>query len=93
MKMICTQCGRIVGVSPKIFKARVEKYGDEETLLKTYVCRQCKGGAPGQPGLIKRQLEALGWDEDKLKQLREKSGVLELPAPVRKPRVKKVEAD
>jgi len=91
MKMICTSCGRIVGVSPKIFKARVDKYGDEETLLKTYVCRQCKGGTPGQPGLIKKQLEILGWDEDKLKQLREKSGVADMPKPERRVRVKKVE--
>jgi hypothetical protein len=81
--MLCTKCGRVVSVSPKVYAARVEKYDGEENLLKTYVCRTCRGvGAPA--GIIKKQLEILGMTEEQLKALQKKEGTV----PVK---VKKVE--
>ena len=41
-KINCTKCGKRFGVRRDIYENRIKLAGNEENLLKTYICRNCK---------------------------------------------------
>lgn len=57
MKMLCTKCGKKIGVRKQVYEKRIEKYGSEEKLLESYVCRNCRGFATNQ--ILQKQLAVL----------------------------------
>lgn len=38
----CSMCGDIKAVRRDVYKKRIERYGTEKQLLKTYKCRKCR---------------------------------------------------
>ncbi len=41
-KLTCIVTGRVLAISPKYYEGKVEKAGDEKTLIETYICREAK---------------------------------------------------
>jgi len=41
-KIACIKCGQVKAVRPEVYQARVEKYGSEEKLQRSYLCMKCR---------------------------------------------------
>lgn len=41
-KLTCIVTGRVLSISSKYYNDKVEKAGDEKSLLETYICREAK---------------------------------------------------